>query len=336
METATPHPGGWSHGRAAAGMVLVTLAWSIAGVVTRQLQAAASFEVTFWRSGFTLLCLGVVLTAMRGPALWPGLLRAGRAVWISGLCWAVMFTAFMVALTLTRVANVLVTMSIGPLLTALFARLFLGRRLPPRTWAAIAVAGAGIAWMFGHGVRAADARSLAGMLVALAVPVAAAVNWTVLHHVAPGHGRGRAAAAARAEADDGDDAATQDMLPAVMIGALVSTAFALPLAWPLRATGHDVGLLALLGVVQLALPCLLVVRLTRELPSHEIALLGLLEVIFGVLWAWVGAGESPGPTALGGGALVIGALVANEWLGRRADARDALVSPTPGSHKERT
>jgi drug/metabolite transporter (DMT)-like permease len=299
-----------THGRAAAGMVLVTLAWSIAGVVTRHLEAAESFEVTFWRSAFCFACLGLVLTGLRGRALWHGLLRSPRPVWISGACWAVMFTAFMIALTLTRVANVLVTMSIGPLLTALFARVFLHRRLPLRTWAAIAVAGAGIAWMFGRGVQAADARSLLGMGVALAVPIAAAINWTLLHHVAPSQQGGLA---------HGDADAAQDMLPAVMIGAFISAVVTLPLAWPLQATGHDLGLLGLLGVAQLALPCLLAVRLTRDLPSHEISLLGLLEVVFGVLWAWVGAGEAPGPTALTGGALVIGALVANEWLGRRAE-----------------
>jgi drug/metabolite transporter (DMT)-like permease len=325
-------------------MVLVTLAWSIAGVVTRHLEAAASFEVTFWRSLFCLGCLGVVLTAMRGPSLWSGLLRSPRAVWFSGLCWAVMFTAFMIALTLTRVANVLVTMSIGPLLTALFARLFLHRRLPVRTWVAIAVAGVGIAWMFGRGVQAADARSLGGMLVALAVPLAAALNWTVLHHVAPTHAADAPApldeAALRAAGEGtvapvsaAADEPGHDMLPAVMIGAIVSALVTAPLAWPLKATGHDLGLLALLGIVQLALPCLLVVRLTRELPSHEISLLGLLEVIFGVLWAWIGAGEAPGPTALTGGALVIGALAANELLSstarrRHADA-PAAATPTP-------
>ena len=41
-----------THARAAAGMVLVTLMWSTAGVVSRSLQAAESFEVTFFRSLF--------------------------------------------------------------------------------------------------------------------------------------------------------------------------------------------------------------------------------------------------------------------------------------------
>jgi hypothetical protein len=41
--------------RALWTMVVATALWSIAGVVTRQLESAQSFEVTFWRSLFTVL-----------------------------------------------------------------------------------------------------------------------------------------------------------------------------------------------------------------------------------------------------------------------------------------
>ena len=51
---------------------------------------------------------------------------------------------------------------------------------------------------------------------------------------------------------------------------------------------------------------------SRELPAPEIALLALLEVLFGVAWAWLGAGERPPASVLAGGVLVLGALVANE------------------------
>ena len=37
------------------------------------------------------------------------------------------------------------------------------------------------------------------------------------------------------------------MLPAVLLGAMISSLFALPLALPLQASAHDLGLLALLG-----------------------------------------------------------------------------------------
>lgn len=325
-----------AHRKAVWMMVAAALMWSIAGVVSRHLESARGFEVTFWRSGFNALALVLLLSWLKGPApLWAQLRRGGRALWLSGLCWAVMYTAFMLALTLTSVANVLITMSIGPLLTALLARAALGHRLAPRTWGAIAWAGAGIAWMYGHEVSAGDPRHLLGTAVALAVPIAAAVNWTLLQHLNQRHRQGRGGAAAGSPAPAGGAAGADpnavpnaepdaepnrppDMLSAVLIGALLSAAATLPLALPLAASTRDLSLLALLGTVQLAIPCLMAVAAARVLSGPEVSLLGLLEVVFGVLWAWLGAGEAPSAAVLGGGALVLGALVANELLGLRA------------------
>lgn len=284
-----------THRQAVGLMVLVTLLWSIAGVVTRHLDSARSFEVTFWRSFFTALSLAAGLLAWRGRGLWTSLRDGGRWLWLSGLCWAVMFTAFMLALTLTSVAYVLVTMALGPVITALFSRIFLRFTLPWSTWLAIVVAGLGVAVMFGG--ESGDGFAPAGVLVACCVPLAGAANWTVLQRV-------------RQQRE-------VDMLPAVLIGAIVSALITLPLAWPLQASGHDLGLLALLGAVQLALPCLLVVRLSRHLPAAEISLLALLEVVFGVAWAWLWAAEQLSPNVLVGGGMVLLALVAKETAGLR-------------------
>jgi drug/metabolite transporter (DMT)-like permease len=76
----------------------------------------------------------------------------------------------------------------------------------------------------------------------------------------------------------------------------------------------------LLGVVQLAIPSAIAMVCAKVLSAPELALLGLLEVIFGIALAWVGAGESPGAHALAGGTLVIAALVFNELLGWRQKA----------------
>jgi len=288
-----------SHRQAVWVTVAAALMWSMAGVVTRQLEAARSFEVTFWRSAFSATALLLLLGGLRGPAeLRRILLQGGRALWLSGLCWAVMFTAFMLALTLTSVANVLVTLALGPLLTALGARVVLGHRLAARTWGAIALAGVGIAWMYGHALQAGDARQLLGTAVALCVPVAVAVNWTLLQHL---------------KAQD----SPPDMLGAVLIGSLLSAAVMAPLALPFAASWHDLSLLALLGSVQLALPCLMAVAAARVLSGPEMALLGLLEVVLGVLWAWLGANEAPSAAVLGGGVLVLFALAGNEMLALR-------------------
>ena len=279
-------------------MLLVTLMWSIAGVVTRRLGSAQSFEVTFWRSFFTGVSLAAYYAVVHGRDTARLLLAGGRPLWVSGLMWSVMFTCFMVALTLTTVANVLITMSVAPLLTALLARFMLGHRVAAHTWAAIVVAGVGIAWMYGNSIRG-DASHLLGTLVALGVPLAAAVNWNTLQR------SGRSV----------------DLVPALLIGAVVSSAVTLPLSLPFQASVHDVALLALLGVFQLALPCVLAVRLSRSLAAPEISLLALLEIVFGIAWAWIGADEQPAPQVLAGGALVLGTLALNEaWRMRSRTA----------------
>jgi hypothetical protein len=140
--------------------------------------------------------------------------------------------------------------------------------------------------------------SVIGTLLALGVPVSGAANWTITQH---SHAQGH----------------DVDLMPAVLIGAVLSALITLPLAWPFQASAHDMRLLLGLGLVQLAIPCVLVVMCAKVLKAPEVALLGLLEVIFGILLAWVGAGEVPGRDVLVGGSLVIGALVANEWVGWR-------------------
>ena len=282
-----------THRRAVWLMVAVTLMWSIAGVVTRQLEAARSFEVTFWRSFFTALSLLVILPLWRGPtAVWSKLRAAPAALWWSGLCWAGMFTSFMLALTMTSVAGVLVISALNPLLTALLARLFLRQHIAPHTWGAIVLAGAGMVWMFGAQL---GSDSWQGLLIALFVPLTASVNWIVVQHA---HAQGK----------------DVDLVPSVLVGGAISALATLPLALPLQATAHDVGLLALLGLVQLAIPCTLLVICARVLRAPEISLLAQLEILFGILLVWLGAGERPGIAVLQGGALVLSALLMNEWL----------------------
>lgn len=317
-----------THTQAVFLMVLVTLLWSTAGVVSRQLASAGRFEVTFYRSAFTALSLLWMLPLWRawsraGETSTPsgttasrsawgqvlhrhwGFLPESRAFWVSGLCWAVMFTAFMLALGFTSVANVLVIMALGPLLTALLARMALGQRLPTRTWLTIAAAALGIVYMYGSQLWVAMTQSdtpvgdlLIGSGLALCVPLAGAINWTVVQRV---QGKGERI----------------DLVPSVLLGAIFSTVFTLPLALPGTASASDVLWLAALGWWQLAVPCTLSVVCAQSLKAAEVSLLALLEVIFGIALAWALANEAPTREVLVGGGLVILALVANEVLGWR-------------------
>jgi drug/metabolite transporter (DMT)-like permease len=278
-------------------MLAAPVLWSTAGVVTRHIERTEPFEQVFWRSFFAFAFVTVVLSLRGGP--WKALRKAGLPAVFSGVLWAVMFTAFVIALSLTTTANALVTMSISPLLTVICARIVLTDPIPLRTWVASLVAMAGIAFMFGSSMD--NSEHAGGMLVALLIPVASALNVVALRK----------------------NAAKVDLIPAVMLGGALSCLMALPLAVPISASGKDLVLLAFLGVFQLGLPCMLLVIASRALYAPEIALIGLLEVVLGPLWAWLGAGEVPARATFIGGAIVLMALAGNELaaLRRRRTAR---------------
>jgi drug/metabolite transporter (DMT)-like permease len=275
---------------ALALMVVAPVLWSLAGVVTRHVESAAPLEMAFLRSSFAAAFVFATLLLLQRRGPWPALRAAGLPGLISGAMWAVMFTLFIVALNLTTTANVLVMSSLGPLFTAILAFAFLREPLPARTWIAIVAASIGMAAMFGAGFTAGEPRHLAGMALALAIPAAGAVNLVTLRR----------------------SAAHLDLMPAVMLGALISATVTLPFALPFQASARDVLLLAGLGVFQLGLPCLLLVLVSRTLTAPEIALFALLEVVLGPLWAWLGAGEVPAGSTLAGGAIVLAALAGNQ------------------------
>lgn len=293
------------HQRAVLVMVCAASLWSIAGVVTRHLDAARDFEVTLWRSFFSAIFVAGALLFQQGMGNALATVRKlGRLGVLSAIMWCVMFNCFMIALTKTTVANTLVVMSVSPLLTAFLAWLLLKQSIPQRTWYAIIAALIGIVWMFVRGMSDVNGQNLLGMTIASAVPVAAAINVIAIKKA--GHG--------------------VDLIPAILLGSVFSVALMLPLAWPLQASLHDVAILAILGFFQLGLPCMLMVRASRGLSAPEISLLALLEVLLGPLWAWLGAGEVPALETLIGGALVVAALVFNEMAGLRTPATRGLDS----------
>jgi drug/metabolite transporter (DMT)-like permease len=291
-----------SHRRAVFTLILCCFLWSIAGLITRNLDSAKSFEVTFWRSFWCAVAMIVWFFWNERGAAWAHIRSSGRAGFISGVCWAVMFTCFMIALTLTSTANTLIVNSLSPLMTALLAWLILKSPIPGRTWIAIAIAFIGVAIMFGSALEAKSGNAALGMMIAFGVPVAAAVN---LINMKKSGGR-------------------VDLAPAVLIGAVISCVITLPLSLPFVASVKDVILLAILGVFQLAIPCVLLIRAAKHLSAPETALLGMLEIIMGPLWTWLFANETPTRATLIGGGIVLGALVLNEIVPRERVLRNSV------------
>lgn len=278
-------------------LVLCTFLWSTAGLVSRASTVTNGWEAAFWRSLFLCAVVAVLMLARyRGGAVrrlvsmgWPGL--------VSSLAWAAMLTSFMLALSLTTVANALLMMGVMPFCAAIAGRLFLGERVAPHTWLAIAGATAGIGVMFHDALGSGN---VAGSLVALVVPVAAAANT-----VAVKRGRGRV-----------------DLVPALLAGGVISALIAWPLAGPFSASPRDLALYGGLAVFQLALPCILLVRVVLpRLSAAEIGLLSLLEVVLGPLWVWLALGEQPAGAVITGGLVVLATVAVNEAISLAMERR---------------
>jgi drug/metabolite transporter (DMT)-like permease len=280
------------HRKGIALMVGATLCWATAGVLVRNMEVTDGWKITFWRSLFMTAFLLVVLSVQHGPRLpqrihamgWPGV--------ISGLLFAWMMICFILALSLTTVANTLVVGSISPFVAALCGRLFLGEKVAPRTWIAMIAAIGGITMMF---FDALTSGGWAGNLIALCIPLGFGANVVILR-------KHRAAV---------------DMVPSVLLAGIFSMLFALPFALPVSVSTGDLALLSIMGVVQLSAGLLLMMVAVRYLASAEIGLLSILEIIFGTLSVWIFIGERPSQAALIGGGVVVAALVVNQIAGLR-------------------
>lgn len=285
-------------------MLAAGLCWSTSGILVRSVSLTDAWEVVFWRALFMAVFIGACLVVWHRRRTVERILAVGRPGLLAGFLLASTFFFFILSIMRTTVANTLVLMSTAPFIAALFGRVFLGEQVPRRTYVAMAVGLTGIALMF---VDALSSGGMIGNLLACGVPLAFGANIVLLRRMG----------------------AAVDMVPTVLLAGLIAVAVALPMGWPLTASWHDVGVLAVMGVFQLGAGCLLLTLAAPHLSAAEIGLFSLLETTLGPVWVWLGIGERPSDPALFGGIVVVTALVVNELAGLRSP----LPVPRSGSEK---
>jgi drug/metabolite transporter (DMT)-like permease len=268
--------------------------FSSAGIIVRHIDLPA-WDVSFWRSALLTLAMLPVLWWQRRGAL-IDLRNAGPALVLSALMLAGSFVAFILALGLAPVANVLLMFGATPFATALLARLFLGEPLHRHTLAAMAVAALGLVLSVAGSLRAG---ALAGMAVSGIVVLCMSGNYVVVRH----------------RRDVG-------MAPAIWLAGVISGLATLPFAHPQNVSWTQLPWLLALSPGQLAGGLLLYVASLKRIPAGRASLLGLLELVLGPMWVWLFDGEKPDDLTLLGGLIVIGAAAVNVWLDSGLTRRD--------------
>ena len=93
-----------------------------------------------------------------------------------------------------------------------------------------------------------------------------------------------------------------------LLGSIVSIPFAHGIA---SVTAAELIILAMFGFFQVALGLSLFILGSRLLPSGQATLIGTLETRLMPFWIWLAFQEVPASRALVGGALVMGAVIAD-------------------------
>jgi len=276
-----------AHGQRNYAMLLVVLAataWSTAPYFVRVL-AYDSWTILFWRGVFGNTLIMICLFAIQGRALFGDLARLGARGFVVAALSTLGMTVFVPALQYTSAANVAVINATGPFVTAALAWIFLKEASRPRTLIASAVALAGVATIVGGAHGSGDFRGIA--LAALMTVAIAGMTVIVRHH------RETPMAAASALSS--------------LLGSVVSIPFAQSIT---SVTPHD--LLVFVGFgfqIAIGLTCFIVG--SRLLPSGQAALIATLETPLMPFWIFLAFGEVPFLHQLIGGALVLGAVIAD-------------------------
>src|SRR5688572_15482773 len=276
MKTRTSGESSGAIGVACA--VAAAAVFSTAGIIVRRIDLPA-WDVSFWRSILLLATILPLLIWSRRKS-WIDIRNAGGALFASAVMLSGSFIAFILALGLAPVANVLIVFGATPFITALLARVFLGEPMHRHTLVAMAVAAAGLALSVAGSLKAGAA---AGMAIAAIVVLCMSTNYVIV----------------RRRRDVG-------MTPALALAGVMSAIVALPFAQPSTLTAEQLPWLLALGPGQLAGGLLLYMAALKRIPAARAALLGLLELVLGPVWVWLIDGERPGSLTLLGGAVVIG------------------------------
>ena len=288
------------------GVLLVLIAailWSTMGTVIRLIDEAGTWAVLFWRSAGMILVLTVWVAFRRGAVLGP-IRRTGRAGLTAGLGLVLAFAGAIHAIQTTTIANAVLLFAASPFLAAILGRLLLGEPVRRATWAAMALAIAGMAVMVGGGVARG---ALVGNLAALASALGFAVFIIALRW-------GR----------------LEDMMPAVILAgglSMLAGLGALALTGgTLLVPARDIALSLGMGAGLLALGMALYTLGSRVVPAAELALLTMAEVMLAPVWAFLLLGETASRATLAGGALILLAIAVNALSGMR---RKPVVPPLP-------
>jgi len=263
---------------AASGRLLIVAAaflWSLAGVFIKFLDLPP-LTIVFYRSFFAAL----VFTPFLRRKDW----RIDRPILISVISYTAAISAFVSANKLTTAANAIVLQYTAPFFVFLFSGLVLREKISRLNGFTLAASMIGVAVIF---LGSAGEPDMVGVLLALLSGVLFAAYMINLR-------------------------STQAVSPVYLTwinNVVCALLLLLVVKSQLGLTSMQLGIVAVMGAVQLGLPYFLFSKGLQAVPLQEASLIALIEPVLNPLWVALTVGEIPSFATLAGGGLIVAALV---------------------------
>jgi drug/metabolite transporter, DME family len=272
-------------------MVFAATILSSSGVIVRHIEHAVAWQIVFFRAVSLIPAISLLYVFRHRGRVIHEPSRAGWVVVYAGAIQGFSSVCFVQAMTHTSVANAMFVLSALPFFAAALGWLFLRERVERRTLIAIAASCGGIGLVMVDGVASG---TMVGNAFALANSVLAACFVIVLRQ-----NRG------------------VDMLPAIVVGAMVAASVAAIAVPDFNVSLHDIMLCVLWGAVVQCSAQVITIFAARYLRAAELCLLSLIESVLAPLWVWLTVSEVPSHYSMIGGAIVM--LSVALWTVRRRD-----------------
>lgn len=266
------------HRRGLALVVAGTIMWSSTGLFVRMLHLDI-WTILAWRSLFGSAMLFLWLFLSKGRYALREINSLGLVGLAASFATAASMIAFIVAMSLTTVADVLMVNAALPFLAAAVALIWMGERTARRTLIAAAVGFVGMLILVEDSAR--SGRFLGDALAFVATTLFAVLIVLVRR---------------------------EQKLSLTCVNAIagvVCVVICFPLSGYEAVGAADLAVLAVSAFASFAFAMILFMAGARLIPSGEAGLLSLIETFLGPLWVWLVFAETPTPQALVGGGVLL-------------------------------
>ncbi len=257
------------------------LSWG--GLIIRSFETNDMWQILLIRSFFFVIALTIFLIFTYKRNTLEVIKKSGFPAIIAGLFLSLSFVAYIAAMSMTSVANVVFIISTQTIFLAIFGYLFLKEKISFKGFIAIILALVGMIVMVGNSYNQG---TLLGNIISFAIPI----NFTILVMIIRKFPK-------------------LDMVPAIFYSGIFSCFYGLLLASGITFSLNDIIMGFLLGVPQLAFGFICVTIGTKTTQAVTVGLLMLLETIFAPIWVWLFLNEVPPSSVLIGGLIIISAVI---------------------------